>query len=300
MTLEEFANRYDNEEILDIFEDTCEFFSQELPQAFFDDYDPVDVILDTMGHQESAKNFDNVIKFIDIVKNKQPEIYKDSFVYLNDFLVEYYCFHQDISKVDEAFSLFIENPLEDYDNYLKAYRTLLFYQHSQLLNRAIVENYYDVSESDDIVGGAYDLALSKFYIILQEAFEDKKKGFDKVDFAAQLNKYDLEFTDGLLSSFQKGLSQSWLSVEELNILFVEEWANSIVILRGYFLSYMHERDFEFYLSGHIWDKMLMLWIEDNKNAKTFDSFFRVTTASLDEYLEGFTSRLVSPGWPLRE
>ena len=95
MTLEEFANRYDNEEILDIFEDTCEFFSQELPQAFFDDYDPVDVILDTMGHQESAKNFDNVIKFIDIVKNKQPEIYKDSFVYLNDFLVEYYCFHQD-------------------------------------------------------------------------------------------------------------------------------------------------------------------------------------------------------------
>ena len=293
MTLEEFANRYDNEEILDIFEDTCEFFSQELPQAFFDDYDPVDVILDTMGHQESAKNFDNVIKFIDIVKNKQPEIYKDSFVYLNDFLVEYYCFHQDISKVDEAFSLFIENPLEDYDNYLKAYRTLLFYQHSQLLNRAIVENYYDVSESDDIVGGAYDLALSKFYIILQEAFEDKKKGFDKVDFAAQLNKYDLEFTDGLLSSFQKGLSQSWLSVEELNILFVEEWANSIVILRGYFLSYMHERDFEFYLSGHIWDKMLMLWIEDNKNAKTFDSFFRVTTASLDEYLEGFTTMFMS-------
>ena len=88
MTLEEFANKYDNEDILDIFDDTCEFFSQELPQEFFDEYDPVDVILDTMGYQHSAKNFDNVIKFIDIVKNKQPEIYKMSFPYHHDFLVE--------------------------------------------------------------------------------------------------------------------------------------------------------------------------------------------------------------------
>ena len=293
MTLEEFANKYDNEDILDIFDDTCEFFSQELPQEFFDEYDPVDVILDTMGYQHSAKNFDNVIKFIDIVKNKQPEIYKMSFPYHNDFLVEYYFFYQDMSKVDEAFSPFIDNPLEDYDNYLKVYRTLLFYQHSQLLNRAIAENYYEVCESDDIIGGAYDLALSKFYITMQEAFEDKKKGFDKGDFAAQLKKYDLEFTDGLLSSFQKGLSQSWLSVQELNTLFDEDRVSSIVILRGYYLSYMHERGFNFYLSGHIWDKMLMLWIEENKNAKTFDSYFKVTTASLDEYLAGFTTLFMS-------
>ena len=125
------------------------------------------------------------------------------------------------------------------------------------MNRAIAENYYEVCESDDIIV-VYDLALSKFYITMQQAFEDKKKGFDKGDFAAQLKKYDLEFTDGLLSSFQKGLSQSWLSVQELNTLFDEDRVSSIVILRGYYLSYMHERGFNFYLSGHIWDKMLML------------------------------------------
>ena len=293
MTLEEFSKKYDNEDASSIFDDTCEFFSHELPQEFFDDYDPVDVILDTMGHQESAKNFDNVIKFVDIIKNKQPELYKESFVYLNDFLVEYYCFHQDIPKVEEAFSLYIENPFDNYDFYLKAFRTLLFYQHSDLLNRAIEENYYDVSVSDEIISDAYDLALCKFYITLQDAFEDKKNGFDKVDFAAQLEKYDLEFKDGLLSSFQKGLSQSRLSIKELNNLFAEDWASSIVILRGYFLRYMHEKGFEFYLSGHIWDKMLMLWIENQKKAKTFDAFFRVTADSLEEYLVGFTTMYVS-------
>lgn len=288
MTVEKFWDKYINEDILEIFDETCEFLSQKLSQEVLEEYDIIEVVLEASGHHETAKNFDNVIKLIDIVQKHQPELYKETFVYLNDFLVEYYFFHQDMSKVDEAFSHFIDNPLEDYDNYLKVYRTLLFYQHSQLLNKAIAENYYEVCESDDIIGGAYDLALSMFYITLQEAFKDKKKGFDKVDFAAQLKKYDLEFTDGLLSSFQKGLSQSWLSVEELNILFVEDRVSSIVILRGYFLSYMHERGFEFYLSGHIWDKMLMLWIEDNKNAKKFDSYFRVTTASFEEYLSGFS------------
>ena len=293
MTLEEFSNKYDNEETSSIFDDTCEFFSQELPQEFFDDYDPVDVILDTMGHQDDAKNFDNVIKFIDIVKNRQPELYKESFVYLNDFLVEYYFFHQDTSKVEEAMSLYIDNPLEDYDSYLKAYRTLIFYQHSELLNKAIEKNYDDVSVSNQIIGGAYDLAISKFYMTLQETFEDKNEAFDKVDFSSKVEKYEFELDDNLLSALQKSISQSQLSVKALNALFVEDRVSSIVILRGYFLRYMHERGFEFYLSGHIWDKMLEHWEENKKKAKSFDSYFRVTTASFEKYLVGFSDMFVS-------
>lgn len=293
MTLEEFVDLYDNEDPLDIFDETCEFFSQELPQEFFDDYDPVDVILDTMGHQDDAKNFKNIIKFIDIVKNKQPEIYNEGFVYINDFLVEYYCFHQDTSKVEEAMSLYIDNPLEDYDSYLKAYRTLIFYQHSELLNRAIGENYLDVSTSNRIIGGAYDLAISKFYMTLQETFEDKNEAFDKVDFSSKVETYEFELDDNLLSALHKSISQSQLSVKDLNTLFVEDRVSLIVILRGYFLRYMRERGFEFYLSGHIWDKMLEHWEEKKNKAKSFDAYFRVTSVSFEEYLVGFSDMFVS-------
>ncbi len=147
-----------------------------------------------MEHQESAKNFDNIIKFIDIIKNKQPELYKESFVYLNEFLVEYYCFHQDTSKVDEVFSLYIENPVEDYDKFLSCLKSIKFYQHSELLNRAIVESYHPVETSDRILGGGVDLSMAKFYIILQEFFEEKKD-FDKIAFSAELEKYGFEFND---------------------------------------------------------------------------------------------------------
>lgn len=38
MTVEEFSDKYENEDTLEIFDEICEFFSQELPQKFFDDW----------------------------------------------------------------------------------------------------------------------------------------------------------------------------------------------------------------------------------------------------------------------
>lgn len=292
MTIEEFWDKYINEDILDIFDETCDFFSQELPQEFLEEYDAIEVILETSGHQQTAKNFDNVVKFIDIIKKYQPELYKESFNYLNDFLVDYYSFHQNRSKVDEAFSLFIDNPLNDYDSYLQAYRTILFYQHSELLNRAIVENYQVVSASNSILGGAYDLAISMFYIILQETFENNNKELDKNDFISKLEKFDFELDEGVFSAVQKGLTQFQPNIDELNNLFDKDRLCALMLLRGFFLRYMHERGFEFYLSGHIWDKMLNYWEEENKKAKKFGSYINVTTDSFEKYLTTFSSMFI--------
>lgn len=63
MTTEEFGEKYLNENILEIFDETCEFFTDELPQEFIENYDVGEVILETKGHKEEAKNFDNVLKF---------------------------------------------------------------------------------------------------------------------------------------------------------------------------------------------------------------------------------------------
>jgi len=55
MKIEEFWKKYINEDILDIFEITCDLFSKELPEEFIDNYDVHEVILETRGHQETAK-----------------------------------------------------------------------------------------------------------------------------------------------------------------------------------------------------------------------------------------------------
>ena len=98
----------------------------------------------------------------------------------------------------------------------------------------------------------------------------------------------IEFNDGFSLAVQEGLSESELNFKELITLFAEDRLRLIMVLRGSFLRYMYERGFQFYLSGHIWDKMLEFWEEKNKKAKTFDSYFRVSADSFEEYLTAFS------------
>lgn len=294
MTVEEFWDRYINDNILDIFDDTCNFFSHELPEGFIDEYDALEVILETAGHNESAKNFDKVIKFINIIQKHQPELYKEGFVYLNEFLVEYYCFHQNRSKVDVAFSLYIENPLEDYDYYRRAFKKIQFYQHTELLNRAIDENYHEISDSELIFGGPFDLAISRHFMILQEVYEKKRGSIDKIDLAAKLEEFHIDVGGDILSLVYESLTQSKLNLEDLKSRYIKDKGiGSIAFLRGHFLRYMYEKGFQFYLSGYIWGKMLQLWDDNKKNAKTLSSYFRVTADSFEKYLVGFTDIFMS-------
>ena len=290
MTTEEFWNKYINKDILEIFDETCDFFAKKLPQEFIDNYDVGEVVLETRGHQETAKNFDNVIKFTDILQNKQPQLYKDYFQYFNDFLIDYFCFHQDTSKVNKAFSLFMDNPLQDYDKYLLGFKKTLFYQHSELLEQAISKNFVTVCESDDLMGNAeYDLAIVKFYISLQEIFKGRKKNIDKSSFSTKLSEYNFDFEDDFLSSFEIGLLKPQFESDKLRDLFKKNKKNSIVIIQGYFLRYMYEKGFAFYLSGRIWDKMLEYWQENNSSKKTTDSYFKIQTELFEKYLAGFSS-----------
>ena len=93
MTPQEFWNKYINENILDIFDITCDFFSGELPGEFLEKYDVGEVILETVGHHAKVKEFERVLKFLRLLKDKQPKLYMENFQYLDDFLVDYYCFN---------------------------------------------------------------------------------------------------------------------------------------------------------------------------------------------------------------
>lgn len=290
MTTEEFWNKYINEDILEIFDETCDFFTKELPQEFIDDYEVSEVILETRGHQETAKNFDNVIKFTNILQDKQPELYKENFEYFDDFLIDYFCFKQDTLKVNKAFTFFMDDPLHNYDQYLLAFKKILFYQHSELLEQVIAKNFVTVDESDDLMGGAeYDLAKCKFYTSLQEIYKRNDEKLNKSTFISELADYNFDFEDQFLSSLEIGILKPQLNADEIKNWIKKDKKSSIIIIQGYFLRYMYEKGFAFYLSGRIWDKMLGFWQENNRSKKTTDSYFKVQTELFEKYLAGFSS-----------
>lgn len=290
MTTEEFWKKYINEDILEIFDETCDFFAKELPQEFIDHYDVGEVILETRGHQETAKNFGNVIKFTDILQNNQRQLYNEYFQYFDDFLIDYHCFRQDSLNVHKAFTLFMDNPLHDYDKYLLGFKKILFYQQSDLIEQAILKNFSEVYKSDDLMGNAeYDLAICMLYIQLQEIYEKNDNILNRSAFSSSLSEYNFEFEDDFLSALDTGILKPMLDANELRDLFKRDKKSAIIIIQGYFLRDMHKKGFAFYLSGKIWDKMLEFWHENNRSKKTADTFFKVKIELFEKYLAGFSS-----------
>jgi len=289
MTTKEFWKKYMDLNPLDFFNISCNFFSKELPQEFIDEYDVGEVILETKGHQESAKNFDNVMRFTEILQTKQPELYKEYFQYFDDFLIDYYCFQQNGLKVKKSFTNFLNDPIHDYDKYLIAFKKLLFYQHPELLEQAITQNFKAVSESDNLIGYAeYDLAICKFYKSIQNIFNTHKQTFDKRRFTAELKEFNFDFEEKILSYYETGLLNPYLNADELKSLFLKNKEKSMFIIESYFLRDMHEKGFEFYLSGKIWEEMMKYWHENNKKNKTTDSNFKINEELFEKHLISFS------------
>ncbi len=248
--------------------------------------------MEIRGHQETAKNFDNVLKFTDILQKNQPKLYKEYFRYFDDFLIDYFCFQQDKLRVNQSFSNFMENPLQDYDKFLLSFNKILFYQYSELLEQTILKNFALVKESDDLMGNAeYDLAMCRFYISLQEIYKEKKEQIDRIKFSSNLSEYNFKFEDDFLSSLETGILKPQIDTDKLRDLFVKNKNSSIIILQGYFLRHMYEKGFDFYLSGKIWDIMLRYWQKNNSSKKTIETYFTVDSRLFEKYLAGYSANI---------
>ena len=289
MTTEEFWNKYTHEDIFEIYDITCDFFSQKLPEEFLENYDVGEVILEMKGHHETAKQFDKVLKFTKLIQDKQSQLYQEYFQYFDEFLVDYYLFHGETEKAENAFSNFIKKPVHDFDAYLTCFKKLLFYQRANILDKAVTANYNEVENSDKLIGSAaYDLATSKLYITLEQFYQKYKKEnvFDKDALNVILDQYGFNFDENAFLFIEEGLFGSILQNEDLIKAFAEKKRKLFVLtLQGYFLRYMYSHNFTFMFSGSLWDKLLAFWEENSgKKRRDPDQYFSVNPGEYEKYL----------------
>lgn len=294
MTYEEFWAKYNKENLLDIFDEICDFFSMELPEEFVENYDVGEIILETISKHESEKKFEQIIKFTDILKNKHPELYKEEFQYCDSTLIDYFCYKQDISKINKAFTLFLENPLQDIDLYMRTFKKLQYYQQSDLIKKVISENYNTIDNYENIIGTAiYELSFCKLFLTLQDICNKNESTLNRNEFSTLMKDFNFEFSDNLLSSYEIGFLKPQLTSHELNDMFMKDENHTIIIIEGYFLRYMQKKGFEFYLSGNIWGQMRIFWDEDD-SINTVETYFQIDSEDFENYLQSIYSHFIFP------
>jgi len=293
ITTEEFWKIYMNRDnILTKFDITYDFFNGELPKEFEKNYDVGEVILETRGHHETAKEFEKVLMFTDLIQRIHPKLYAEFFQYFDDFLVDYHCFHQNQEEAEKAFSNFYTKPLQSFDKLLLVLKKLLFYQHVDIVDKTIAHIFNKVKKSTKLIDGAeFDLSMYKYYINLEFFYKntDINKGFDQTKFIKSVEKYDFVLKDEFLHSIIKGFFDPIVIDSESIHQFTHNHRNFLLTLQNQFFLYMAERKFRFVLSGILWDSMLMFWEEQSENKKQKpDKYFTPNIDILDKYLASLT------------
>lgn len=289
MKIETFWEHYVSDHPVNIFDITYEFFSQELPDNIKEEYDMGEVVLETVGHQIDQKNHENALKFIAILDFYNPDLYLEYFQYMDDFLLDYYCFHRKDDKVIHSFTNFTTYPLQDFDKYLEVLKKLIFYQHTKILRDTITRNFGTIENSDELMPGASDeLAVFMIYEYLEQIYKNSQENFDKEQFSNQLAKYNLQLKDDYLSAVEQGVFLPVKHISTIKSMWIEN-ANIVeVILQGYFCRYMYEKNIPFYLSAIIWDEMLELWEEFSPfDESDISSYFQIKYDDFEEYLSRF-------------
>lgn len=298
MTAIEFGEKYMNEDTLDIFDDACEFFSHKIPDDFDEEYDVIEILLEVRGRQEDEKNFDNVLKFTDIIKNNQPELYLEIFEYYDDFLIDYYCFKQDREQVKIAFANFNEKPFQDPDVYRTLLNKIFYYQHTKIIEHTADYNYSKTGDPDKEIGdAAYDLAFIKMYTSMQALYESKAKKPDIPAFISEMNKFGFTFKDNYPKTIEASFLKPELDNEYIAILFKNNIETAFIFIRSYFLRYMLSKGIQFYISAKIIDRLSMYWDKTNGAVDTTDKAFKIKTESFIELIRSLSGNMFSPNEP---
>lgn len=286
MKFEAYWEKYLNEDILEIFEETCDIYSKELSSEVLDEYDVSESILLTRDYLLDAKRFEDLIQFIALIKENQAQLYNDNFQYLDDFLIDYYCFHQDKEKVIAAFSNFMEDPIHDFDKYEQNLRKLLFYGYPELAIKAVFKNFESIYTSEELVPwAANEIAITAFFNTLGDLYQRDQNSvvFINDDFLNSLSISDLDLEEKYLSVLEKGMQSSHLPEDAVNQFQIDSEYFKVTLMI-HFLKYMHKRNLSFGLSRIIWSEMMSFW--DKKNNKNLKSniYFKTKTKDFEKYL----------------
>ncbi|MFP4548983.1 MAG: SEC-C metal-binding domain-containing protein [Fidelibacterota bacterium] len=284
MNHKQFWKQYLKQNPINIYDNAIQFFSQEIiTDDIMQKYDYVDVMIEFQSALEDAKEYEKLIKFVDIIQNYQPVIYQESFGYLNIPLLTYYLFKEEPEKAKASFQPFIQNPVEAYDLYLNLLKTFLFFQQEDIINEAITKNLNEIRDSKKLVFGSNeDLVGFLFYRELEKYYANSQ--FNRDELIKLMNHLEYEVSEKMLKRLEFFYKGSY-DKEKIKNIGNSQNINDRLLLKCFFLEYMKNKGFSFPYTGFLWDS-LMDYFYLNNQTKTVQNktFFNITYQSFNSYL----------------
>jgi hypothetical protein len=268
-----------------------ETLDQKLSEDFIENSGMVTYLLEMLDELDSRNLIDQMLSFIGAIQTKQPDLYRDKYLYFDSFLVKYYLYRDDKEKVAESLVRFMEDPVNGIDYMIPLLDHLQFYGYRDIAVRLCKRTYLPVMRSPELIPGAeYDLGYLIFVDIIGTAYQHIRSG-EAVDWDAlvkEAEKYGYgggqknaaDIHDRLIGELEGGSAFA--------ASFRDDREDSIYALVWEFLKHMlDQKDMAFICSNHIINGVLEFLAERNPRSKESMSpstYFVFSRRELDSYL----------------
>lgn len=294
MKFEELWENYLNQDITEISDEIIAVFREPLAPKIREEYDIGEMIIEFTGHHETAKQYDKIEELRRVLKIHQEELYEEDGDYLNESLIEYYCFREDLGKIKENLIDFIEREY-DYDLLIKSIKQIQYYGYSEIIDKLIEKEFTKVRDSAKLIDGAeFELAKFKYHIELEKLFKspEGKDSYDWIEFGKRISPYGFKFNEEYLAALETGLLKKGIADEGLDLLkdFPKEKTYIMGTLEMMFLKYMDQKGCCFPISGVIWYELFQYF--ENKKERNWPNYFKIGKKDYEQFLSsksGFIS-----------
>lgn len=287
MDFDKWWEEYNSKPVLAQYKFVIDTFEKGISQESFKENDLAEVLLELKGSLEQQRRFDEIVELTTLFQTKYPKLYKKEFQYFDEFLISYHCFHNQKKQLAHSLDNFIDNPIQGIDNFVVGFKELLFHDHMDIIDRIIDKTYSTVRDSTEIIGiTSREFALTKLHEHLERLYSLEKIDTKALStFKNDLEKFDFQLTDDYLDVVKQCFENEMITGSDAVHQFQKDWKEFIKALELYFLKYMSKKNFNFALSGLLWDNIFQYW---NKNVKTPrptpNEFFSINKEKFDKYL----------------
>lgn len=234
---------------------------------------------------------DQAITLVHTLQQQQPELHQQEFLFLDNLLIQYYLYKNDLEQVRAALKQFMANPAEDVDQTLAILDYLKLYNAVDLAVELSQSAYEPVQSSPRVMLGAeMEFGNVLLYYHLQRADEQHQRGepIDWDAFLTEVTKYGFERKPKWVAELQNHLTTHVEGSPEFLARFKRDRREALRALSILFCQYMAaQKQLDFIGSSAIWSAVID-FLENRKTSKKKlaqpNDYFSFAHEELDQYI----------------
>jgi hypothetical protein len=223
---------------------------------------------------------------VDLFIKTFPGEYQEEFEFIEDGLITYYLFTDNIDKVNQRLEIVKKNPAKGIDTVtMRTMYQLIFRGHYSTALEYSLAVWKPVFESDGIWGIPHIYFCITIYLdALEQAYTKVKNGkqINWKKFMADMEEYEIQLDEKIFQGTYQILESPFSKDDFMNLIENRKHEEVYLFLNIHFLKYMKDQfDIPFMLSDRWWNMISTKKLYKGKN--NIDDYFYFPYETLDQH-----------------